>query len=307
MSGQPPIPVRPTTEAPVLDLCVPFWGAPADLRETVESVLAQDDPHWRLVVIDDCYPEDVSPYFDQLDDERVTYRRNEQNLGVTENYRRAIAAATGPRVVILGSDDVLHPNYVRVMRDVVVRHPEVDVVQPGVQVIDGDGKPILPLADRVKQKLLTPKQPTTLRGEEMARSLLTGNWLYWPSLMFRTDTVRRIGFRDGLPIIQDLALMIDIAFEGGSLHFEPDVCFSYRRHGQSLSQTSIADGSRFRDERRFYQDTAQAAAAKGWTKAAKAARRRIMSRFHGVVTLPKVLRGGTKESRSSVLALTFAR
>lgn len=305
MSGAHPIPIRPTTEAPVLDLCVPFWGRPADLYETIASVLAQDDPHWRLIVIDDCYPEDVAPYFDAIDDDRVTYRRNEVNVGVTANYRRAIAAATGSHMVILGSDDVLHPTYVRTMRDVAARHPEADAVQAGVQVIDGDGKAILPLVDRVKLRLLTPKKETTLTGEEMVRSLLVGNWLYWPSLMFRTETIRQLGFRDELVIIQDLALLVDIAFQGGSLHYLPTVCFSYRRHGQSLSQRAVQDGSRFVEERTYYRTTAADCGRKGWRRARRAARFRLLSRLHGVVILPKVLRGGSAAARKAALALTF--
>ena len=38
-----------------------------------------------------------------------------------------------------------------------------------------------------------------LAGEDLAVSLLRGNWTYWPSLAFRTEAVRRQGFIDDLP------------------------------------------------------------------------------------------------------------
>ena len=40
-----------------LDIFVPFWGDPAMLRETVESVLAQSNDQWLLTVVDDAYPD----------------------------------------------------------------------------------------------------------------------------------------------------------------------------------------------------------------------------------------------------------
>ncbi|MGC5169255.1 glycosyltransferase family 2 protein [Microbacterium sp. DT81.1] len=289
-----------------IDICMPYWGDPGELRVAVESVLSQDDPDWRLVVIDDCYPDDSVPaYFAGLRDARVTYTRNERNVGITENFRRAVAAARSTHVVILGSDDILHPTYVSRMRSTAAAHPDVDVFQLGVEVIDGEGGARRSLADEVKLRLLTPRSAKTLRGEDMARSLLVGDWLYWPSLLFRTARLREIDFRDDLPIILDLALLIDIAFAGGALHYEPGVVFSYRRHNESLSQKTILDGTRFDDERAYYRATAALAASRGWHRARRAARLRIMSRLHGLAVLPAVLRRGTPAARRAALALAF--
>ena len=64
-------------------------------------------------------------------------------------------------------------------------------------------------------------------------------------------------FRDGLPIIQDLALLIDMTVAGETLVVDPTVCFSYRRHTQSASATSLLHGNRFSDERRYYASAAE--------------------------------------------------
>lgn len=289
-----------------IHFCIPFWGDPGDLRAAVRSVQTQTDPDWRLTVIDDCYPDDsVAEYFAALDDERVEYRRNERNVGITENFRRAVAAATTEYMVVLGSDDLLEPRYVEEMSRVARAHPDVDVIQGGVHVIGADGKPSRTLVDQVKRRLLTPRRARTFRGEAMATSLLVGNWLYWPSLLFRTDTLRRIDFRDDLPIILDLALLIDIAFDGGALRFDPIEVFRYRRHASSLSQKTILDGSRFDDERAYYRATRTASAQRGWRHARRAASWRIMSRLHGLSVMPAVLAHGTSRARRAALALTF--
>ncbi|EFQ81783.1 glycosyltransferase, group 2 family protein [Aeromicrobium marinum DSM 15272] len=290
-----------------LDILIPYWGDPDLMIATTASVVAQDDPRWRLTILDDQYPGDeVRTWVESLGDERITYHVNERNLGITDNYRAAVGRATQSHLTLLGCDDLLHPGYVGLMRSLVERHPDADVFQPGVQVIDADGTPVLPLVDRVKQRLLTPRREVELRGPDMATSLIRGNWLYWPSLTFRTETLQRIDFRDGLPIIQDLALLMDIAFEGGALVYSPVTAFSYRRHSGSASQKTIVSGQRFRDERTYYRTARELARRLGWRRTARAARWRLLSRLHGLAELPGVLRSRSRAGISSTVAHILA-
>lgn len=297
-------------EDETIDIVVPFWGDPQLLFSTVASVQSQHDTDWRLIVIDDCYPDDTVPaFFAALEDPRISYVRNDVNLGITENYREAIRRSTSQFMAILGCDDLLHPNYLDVIRRTIARVPDADVIQPGVEVIDEHGAVVRPLVDRVKQGVLAPRGGSgiaVLRGQSMATSLIRGDWLYWPSLTFRTETLRRIDFREGLPIIQDLALLMDIAFEGGTLAYNPELAFCYRRHSGSASQKTLLDGRRFRDERTYYAQARRLAAAQSWRRTALTARLRVMSRLHGVAELPGVLRHGTSAGIQSTVAHIFA-
>lgn len=291
------------------EIFVPFWGDPQHLYETVESVRSQSVQDWSMTIIDDCYPDEtVSEHFAEIEDSRITYLRNPKNLGITENYREAIRRASAPYVTILGCDDLLHPNYLEVVTRTANVVPGADVIQPGVVVIDENGTRISPLVDRVKQRLLTPRRGrgiAVLSGEQMATSLIRGDWLYWPSLTFKTSTLKRIDFRDGLPIIQDLALLMDIAFDNGTLAYNPEIAFSYRRHGASASQKTLMDGRRFRDERTYYRQATELAADRGWSRTRRTARTRLMSRLHAVSELPGVLRHGTDSGLQSTLAHIF--
>lgn len=291
------------------EIFVPFWGDPQHLYDAVESVRSQSLQDWSMTIIDDCYPDEtVSEYFAGLDDDRIVYVRNPKNLGITENYREAIRRASATYVTILGCDDLLHSNYLDVVTRTASIVPTVDVIQPGVVVINEHGEQISPLVDKVKQRLLAPRRGrgiAVLKGERMATSLIRGDWLYWPSLTFKTSTLKRIDFRDGLPIIQDLALLMDIAFDDGTLAYNPEIAFSYRRHGASASQKTLMDGRRFRDERTYYRQAAELAEDRGWSRTRRAARTRLMSRLHAVTELPGVIRHGTGPGLKSTLAHIF--
>ena len=141
----PQPPASPATHsliAVALDILVPYWGDPDLMRETVESVFAQDRNDWRLLVVDDAYPDpQISEWLGVLDDPRVTVVRHETNIGITANYRECLARATQEHVVFLGCDDVLLPDYVGVVQDAFAAVPEAVMVQPGVRVVDETGAP----------------------------------------------------------------------------------------------------------------------------------------------------------------------
>jgi glycosyltransferase involved in cell wall biosynthesis len=275
-----------------LEFMVPFYGDPALLKETIASVQAQTDGDWRLTVVDDGYPDDSIPgWFAALGDERVRYLRNEQNLGANKNYEKCLALATADDVTVLGADDLLRPNYVAVVRAARGQFPDAAVIQPGVEVIDEHGRPTRSLADLVKRVYAPrPEGPVDLRGEDVAASLLKGNWLYFPALCFSVASVRRKGFREGLNVVQDLALVLDLLMSGQSLVVDPTVCFAYRRHGGSDSSWRALEGTRFVEERDFFLLVADEAAVLGWSRAARAARLHLSSRLHALTYLPAAVR-----------------
>lgn len=294
----------------VLDIFIPYWGDPGYLKLAVQSVLSQDDPRWKLTVVDDAYPDPtVRDYMGTLNDSRITYVRKSRNEGITANFRSCIAMATETLLTVVGSDDILLPNYVQVVLSAHQNFPKAAMIQPGVRVIDENGAEITPLVDRVKQRLLMPRTstPLELSGEKFATSLLHGDWLYWPSLAFRTDRIRTVSFRDEFRVIQDLALIIDLVLQDEILVLVPDQAFCYRRHVESASSSLLMNGERFAGEREYFALAARLTAAKGWKGAAVAAKFRLTSRAHAVSLLPHALVGQHKKAAKSLLRHGFGK
>jgi glycosyltransferase involved in cell wall biosynthesis len=277
-----------------VDIMLPHYGRLDLVQQTVRSVLAQDDPNWRLTVVDDSgeLPDDgLAAWCAGLAEPRVRYLRNERNLGINRNFQRCVTLVEHELAVLIGSDDLLLPGYVGTVRRAHREHPDVAIIQPGVQVVDERGAPARTLVD-LSKRLYAPRRsgPAVQAGEELAISLLRGNWLYFPSICWRAGPLQRVGFREGLSVVQDLALVIDLVLEGESLLVLPTPVFQYRRHRGSLSSTHAADGRRFAEERAFFRDTADRLAAHGWPRAARTARRHLSSRINALTQLPLALR-----------------
>ncbi|MGH8850471.1 MAG: glycosyltransferase, partial [Casimicrobiaceae bacterium] len=97
---------------PPIDIVVPVYNAADDLERCIDSVLAQTQGDYRLIVIDDASPEPgVRAYFARLEARRLpqlALLANERNMGFTQNANRGMRTArAGADVVLLNSDTVV--------------------------------------------------------------------------------------------------------------------------------------------------------------------------------------------------------
>lgn len=292
-----------------IDIMMPFYGRPDHFRAAVESVLAQTSDAWRLVIVDDVYPDpEPGRWAASLGNPRVVYVRNESNLGVSGNFQKCVELAEADHLVLMGCDDLMHENYVARMTELIDRHPDADLIQPGVVTIDESGRPSNPLADRVKRLYrLRGDGGRLYRGEKLATSLIRADWAYFPSLCWRTEQLRGRRFRDDLRITQDLTMILAIVADGGSMVVDDEVCFTYRRHSGSVSAEAGPDGSKFLEERALFSATAATMDALGWRTAARAARAHLTSRLHALSDLPAALRSRNREGIKALAGHAFGR
>jgi glycosyltransferase involved in cell wall biosynthesis len=267
-------------QKPTVDVLLPYWGEFKLLKKAVDSVLAQTEQNWRLLIIDDCYPSDeASKYYSKFPDERVTYYRHKENFGLVKNYNYAINQTVTDYCVIMGCDDIMLPTY---LETALKNIGSADYYQPGVEVIDENDKVYLPLADRIK-KIMQPKKNKLHSGDKVAASLCHGNWSYFPSILWKTKTLKKYGFDVDKPNTQDMVIQLNILCDGGSLYLDRDVTFQYRRSASSFS-SKAKQGTRFEEENKVLNDYAERFRKLGWNKAARAARMHITVRLHQILS-----------------------
>lgn len=306
MDSAPPV-QKDFQDHMTLDIMMPFYGRFDHLKLAVESVLRQTDPDWRLVVVDDVYP-DRAPgeWVAALGDDRVTYIRNEVNLRPSRNYIKCVGLMQTDFAVMMGCDDVMLPDYVARVKHLIAQFPDASVIQPGVVVIDGEGNRYAPLADRVKRRYrLRGRGAREYAGEPLAASLLRGNWTYFPSLCWRVAELREHGFRTDLDVVQDLAMLLEITKSGGALVLDDEVVFEYRRHSTSVSAVTGPDGSKFAQERILFAEAERDCRALGWQKAARAARNHLTSRLNALSEIPSAVKARNSAGRRALTRHVF--
>ncbi len=126
---------------PLVSILMPMYNAAAHLRQAVESILAQDYPHWELIVIDDGSTDSSAELLEQFDDPRIRLVRGRRNRGLPSRLNQAIRLARGGLLARMDADDLSYPN--RLSRQVayLLANPGVDVVATDLLVIDSEGEP----------------------------------------------------------------------------------------------------------------------------------------------------------------------
>lgn len=291
-----------------VDVLLPFRGDDRLMQQAVESVRAQTHADWVLHVLDDANAASRVPqWLDSLADPRIRVHRSEVQLGVNRAFRRCLDLGDAALVTFMGCDDLMHPTHLEHVLDLADRHPGTSVVQPGVRVIDAAGRPTRPVGDRIKS-LISPGPGThVLQGEPLARSLMHGNWLYFPSLLWRRAALEAHPLRPGLDTALDLRLVMDLVLDGHSLVTSDRVTFDYRRHAASASSVTARTATRFDEELLVSREVAAECSALGWDTASRSATLHLTSRLNSVLHAASSLRHGQLPTARRILRAALAR
>lgn len=264
-----------------LHVLVPAYGDSPYLGETLRSVLATGAADLRLTVVDDGTPGSAVAEACRAAGPSAEYVPLPAHVGVAGAFQACVDRSRGAYTLMMGSDDVMGPGYPAVLRALVAKYGEPELATSRVNVVDGAGADVRPLPDRVKT-VLAPRGAGSrlLAGDRLVASLLTGNWLYFPALAWRTDVLRAHGFRPDMETVLDLDLVLRVLLGGGSLAWTPEEAFHYRRHGASVSSRTAVSGERFTEERALYRWASERSGALGWRRSRWAARLRATSRLH---------------------------
>lgn len=261
-----------------VDILLPYWGDFNLLKQTIESVINQSYKNWKLFIFDDCYPDrSAEKLYSNHPDKRIKFTRHKENIGITNNFNFALSRASSKYCTLLGCDDILLPNY---LERALTQINDSDFYQPKVGVIDSKNIRYLPLTDKTK-RIIRPKRSGEYSGERLAASLCIGNWLYFPSILWKTSTIKKYGFNDKYKIVEDLILEMQVVMNGGILYLDNEETFLYRRFKDSLSsKESSSKGIRFKEESEAYSFLSMELSDLNWQKASFLAKIRMASRFN---------------------------
>jgi glycosyltransferase involved in cell wall biosynthesis len=112
---------------PSVSVIVPCYRYAHLLEDCVASVLGQDGVDVRVLIVDDCSPDETPKVAGRLADRdpRVEYRRHADNRGLIATANEGLEWAEGEYVVLLSADDRLTPGSLRRATTVMRERPEV--------------------------------------------------------------------------------------------------------------------------------------------------------------------------------------
>lgn len=129
---------------PLISVVMPVFNPPlADLREAIASVRAQVYPDWELCIADDASTDPaVWPALCALaaDEPRLKLGRREVNGHIAEASNTALALASGEFVALMDHDDLLPPQALLRVAEVLAARPDAQIVYSDEDKIDDAGR-----------------------------------------------------------------------------------------------------------------------------------------------------------------------
>lgn len=184
------------------------------LEQSLRSILSQTYTDFNVIVSDDCSPEDIKSIVDKFSDSRVTYRRNEKNIGAGHlvNHWNLLLGLTDAEYVIMASDDdVYGERYLEEIEKLVREYPNVCVFRTRMSYINENGEKLYSEPDFSSMKLSRSDYADSFAKEiifsgmsqhTFKRSVLVrkGGFVNFPAAWFSDDATVLLMSEDGIAL-----------------------------------------------------------------------------------------------------------
>lgn len=115
---------------------LPFFNCETTLTSALQSVFAQTDPDWELLLVDDGSTDGSLGIARQVSDPRVTVISDGINRGLPYRLNQIAALSAGRYLARMDGDDLMHPDRLHRQREFLQRNPAVDAVGSPAFIID---------------------------------------------------------------------------------------------------------------------------------------------------------------------------
>lgn len=214
---------------PLFSVVVPVYNRAEMLRETLESVFAQDFTDYEVIVVDDGSTEDIAAVVREFGDRVKLLRQRNSGPGAARNL--GIAHATGEYIAFLDSDDLWFPWTLATYASVIEDNEWPSFVA---------GKPLC-FRERSALASAAKAAPTV---NAFADYFASGDqWRWWgvSSFVVRTDQLRAVGgFTDENVNAEDADFAMRLGVASGFIQICAPTTFGYREQPVS----AVADFDR---------------------------------------------------------------
>jgi GT2 family glycosyltransferase/peptidoglycan/xylan/chitin deacetylase (PgdA/CDA1 family) len=213
------------------------------ISECIESVRNQSVMPTEVHVVDDFSSDGSREFLPSLVNTEKLYL-NETNLGIVDNFNKAMSRVTTEFAMFLGADNYLHPRTIELIGRALSKNRNSDIVYFDMLIVG-------PLASELASKVKARKVGYSVRDNldlfywefpdfntESARQLKSNNFING-SAAFRTQKFNEVGgYRKTYP--EDHNLWVRM-IEGGSTAIRvPKPLLYYRQHSVSQANTMLS-------------------------------------------------------------------
>ncbi len=209
------------------------------VAEAIDSVLRQTHPPDEILVIDDASTDD-SRHVLQAYSDRVRIVFNEHNLGIIENFKKAVGLTSGDYIGFLGADNRMRSDYVERTKAALDANPDAAVAYTDMAIFG-------PLARQLAEKVHA--EPTDLSDlflwrfpdfEHIPSDFIQRSNFIHGSSLYRRAWYDKVGGYARSERPEDHDLFARMLLAGGGATRVPFPVIEYRQHAKEQANTVLS-------------------------------------------------------------------
>lgn len=205
-------------KSPLVSIIVPFYNAHEHVRQTMESIFAQEYPNFEVIIVNDgSIAPTVETLLEGLDLSRLKVVNHETNKGLSAARNSAFEHSNGDFILPLDADDLITPDFLTLTVNELIESADIHAVYTQVRIFGDIEMDWIPDATMLNLMCGIPIQSTVLFKREVF------------------DAVG--GYSTVIKRSPDVDFWIRVLHQGFKLKRIEKPLYFYRKYAGSLSDT----------------------------------------------------------------------
>lgn len=221
-----------------ISVVIPCYNYGHFVGEAIESVLYQTYPADEVLVIDDASTDDsveIASFYEP----RINVVQNPANMGIIENFKKAISLVSGDYICFLGADNRFRSDYLEKCKLVLDSDPGIGIAYTNI-VIFGDRAGIMSAGSQIATEHdVIPGIYVRHYPENPDYDIKERNYIHGSS-MYKRIAYDEVGGYSKSETTEDHDLFTRILAHGWKAKLVPEPVLEYRQH--SVSQANRVHG-----------------------------------------------------------------
>lgn len=195
--------------------------------QAIKSVLNQTYKDYKFIILDNCSTDNTEDVISTFTDSRITYIRNEKNIGFVGNINKALSLCDTEYLIIVHDDDVLKPQLFEKEINILENYEDVSIVGSNRTYINDQGYILYNLYSFNKDRIC--------KKHEYIKSGLT---LCLPTIMYRMSFIKKYNLKylEYVSRTADTYFQYELNMLDTCIYFIGEPLIYYRRHSDQLSK-----------------------------------------------------------------------
>lgn len=213
----------------LISIITTVYNGDKHLPELMNSIINQTYSNFEFIIVDDCSMDNTYSILKKCQEyeSRIKLIKNEFNQKQAYSRNLAINIAKGKYIAFIDADDIAHLNRLQTQLNFMELNPDIDVCGSCYYLFNGNNF-------KFKQT------PPTTHDEIECHMRLFGNCIAFPSVMLKTDTIKKFLFDGKMQgNAEDYELWIRMLDNNVKFYNIPEYLLYYRIHNSQSSQTNL--------------------------------------------------------------------